>query len=450
MSDVTTRVVPRDELLTAETSEGAQELKPRSLTPTDELGREVGAVLRLPGLTLDPGAVDAERLDDETMIINMGPSHPSTHGVLRLMLELDGEFVLRTKPVIGYLHTGMEKTGEELSYVQGATNVTRMDYLSPVINELSYSMAVEALLDLEVPERAVWIRMLMSELNRISSHLVWMATNGMDLGASSMMIYGLRERELILAFFEKTAGLRLNLNYVRPGGVAADLPDGWQDDVTVICDTIDARTYEYDQLLTGQPIFRQRMVGVAPLTAEEALALGVTGPLLRSTGVAWDLRRSMPYLAYDQVDFDVIVGTYGDNFDRYAIRLNEIRESIKIVRQCIEMMPGGDYRSQDPKVTPPPRARIGESMEALIHHFKLFTEGFTVPIGEVYSAVESPRGELGCYIVSDGGPRPYRIHVRAPSFVNLQAIPLLMRGGSMSDTITVISTVDPVMGEVDR
>ncbi len=450
MSDVTTRVVPRDELLTAETSEGAQELKPRSLTPTDELGREVGAVLRLPGLTLDPGAVDAERLDDETMIINMGPSHPSTHGVLRLMLELDGEFVLRTKPVIGYLHTGMEKTGEELSYVQGATNVTRMDYLSPVINELSYSMAVEALLDLEVPERAVWIRMLMSELNRISSHLVWMATNGMDLGASSMMIYGLRERELILAFFEKTAGLRLNLNYVRPGGVAADLPDGWQDDVTVICDTIDARTYEYDQLLTGQPIFRQRMVGVAPLTAEEALALGVTGPLLRSTGVAWDLRRSMPYLAYDQVDFDVIVGTYGDNFDRYAIRLNEIRESIKIVRQCIEMMPSGDYRSQDPKVTPPPRARIGESMEALIHHFKLFTEGFTVPVGEVYSAVESPRGELGCYIVSDGGPRPYRIHVRAPSFVNLQAIPLLMRGGSMSDTITVISTVDPVMGEVDR
>jgi NADH-quinone oxidoreductase subunit D len=450
MTDVTTRTIDRDELLTAETSEGAQELKPRSLTPNDELGREVGAVLRLPGLTLDPSAVDAERLDDETMIINMGPSHPSTHGVLRLMLELDGEFVLRTKPVIGYLHTGMEKTGEELSYVQGATNVTRMDYLSPVINELSYSMAVEALLDLEVPERAVWIRMLMSELNRVSSHLVWMATNGMDLGASSMMIYGLRERELILAFFEKTAGLRLNLNYVRPGGVAADLPDGWQDDVTVICDTIEPRTYEYDQLLTGQPIFRQRMVGVAPLTAEEALALGVTGPLLRSTGVPWDLRRSMPYLAYDKVDFDVIVGTYGDNFDRYAIRLNEIRESIKIIRQCIEMMPAGDYRSQDPKVTPPPRARIGESMEALIHHFKLFTEGFTVPVGEVYSAVESPRGELGCYIVSDGGPRPYRIHVRAPSFVNLQAIPLLMRGGSMSDTITVISTVDPVMGEVDR
>ena len=450
MSEPTVRAAERVDLLTAETSEGAQELQRRDLTPSNELGREVGAVLRLDGRVLDARSIDVERPDDETMILNMGPSHPSTHGVLRLMLELDGEFVLRTKPVIGYLHTGMEKTGEELSYVQGATNVTRMDYLSPVINELSYSLAVEKLLGVEIPERATWIRMMMSELNRISSHLVWMATNGMDLGSSSMMIYGLRERELVLAFFEKTAGLRMNLNYVRPGGVAADLPDGWQDDVTVICDTIYERTFEYDQLLTGQPIFRQRMIGVAPLMAEEALALGVTGPLLRSTGVAWDLRRTMPYLAYDQVEFDVIVGTYGDNFDRYAIRLNEIRESIRIVRQCVEMMPAGDYRSQDPKVTPPPRARIGESMEALIHHFKLFTEGFRVPAGEVYSAVESPRGELGCYLVADGGAKPWRIHVRAPSFVNLQAVPLLMRGGSISDAITVISTVDPVLGEVDR
>ncbi|MHB1209052.1 MAG: NADH-quinone oxidoreductase subunit D [Acidimicrobiales bacterium] len=450
MSEPTVRIAERVDLLVAETSEGAQELRRRPDTTSDELGRELGAVLRVNGLNIDPNSIDHERRDDETMIINMGPSHPSTHGVLRLMLELDGEFVLRTKPVIGYLHTGMEKTAEDLSYVQGGTNVTRMDYLSPVINELSYSMAVEKLLGIEVPERAVWIRMLMSELNRMSSHLVWMATNGMDLGSTSMMIYGLRERELILAFFEKTAGLRMNLNYVRPGGVAADLPDGWQDDVQVICDTIYERTFEYDQLLTGQPIFRQRMIGVAPITAEEALALSVTGPLLRSTGVAWDLRRTMPYLAYDQVEFDVIVGTYGDNFDRYAIRLNEIRESIRIVRQCIEMMPKGDYRSQDPKVTPPPRARIGESMEALIHHFKLFTQGFQVPVGEVYSAVESPRGEIGCYIVSDGGPNPYRLHVRGPSFVNLQAVSLLMRGGSMSDTITVVSTIDPVMGEVDR
>ena len=450
MSDPTIRVAERVELLAAETSEGAQGLQARRVTDTDELGREVGAVLRTSGLTLDPNDVDFDRRDDETMIINMGPAHPSTHGVLRLMLELDGEFVLRTKPVIGYLHTGMEKTGEVLSYVQGGTNVTRMDYVSPISNELGYSMAVEKLLNIEVPDRAIWIRMMMAELNRVASHLVWLATNGMDLGATSMMIYGFRERELVLAFFEKTAGLRMNLNYVRPGGVAADLPDGWEDDVLVICDTIYERTFEYDELLTGQPIFRGRMIGVAPITAEEALALGVTGPLLRSTGVPWDLRRSMPYLAYDEVDFDVIVGTFGDNFDRYAIRLNEIRESVRIVRQCIEKMPSGDYRSQDPKVTPPPRARIDESMEALIHHFKLFTEGFHVPAGEVYSAIESPRGELGCYLVADGGPKPYRIHVRAPSFVNMQAVPLLMRGGSVSDAITVISSVDPIMGEVDR
>ncbi len=381
MSNPSVRVAERDALLVAETSEGFQGLQARATTSRDELGRELGAVLRGQGLSIDPNDVDYDRRDDETMIINMGPAHPSTHGVLRLMLELDGEFVLRTKPVIGYLHTGMEKTGEVLSYIQGGTNVTRMDYLSPIANELGFSMAVEKLLNVEIPPRAIWIRMLMAELNRISSHLVWLATNGMDLGATTMMIFGFRERELVLAFFEKTAGLRLNLNYVRPGGVAADLPDGWEDDVQVICDTIDERTYEYDELLTGQPIFRGRMVGVAPITAEEALALGVTGPILRSTGVPWDLRRSMPYLAYDQVDFDVIVGTYGDNFDRYSIRLNEIRESVRIVRQCLEKMPAGDYRSQDPKVTPPPRARIDESMEALIHHFKLFTEGFHVPGG---------------------------------------------------------------------
>jgi NADH-quinone oxidoreductase subunit D len=451
MSDeLTVRVAERSDLIAAETSEGPQGLQSRSATNVDELGRELGAVLRTSDLTLDPNDVDYERRDDETMIINMGPAHPSTHGVLRLMLELDGEYVLRTKPIIGYLHTGMEKTGEVLSYIQGATNVTRMDYLSPIGNELCYSMAVEKLLAIEIPERAIWIRMMMAELNRITSHLVWIATNGMDVGSTSTMIYGFRERELILAFFEKTAGLRMNLNYVRPGGVAADLPDGWEDDVLVICDTIYERTFEYDELLTGQPIFRGRMVGVAPINAEEALALGVTGPVLRSTGVPWDLRRTMPYLAYDQVEFDVIVGTYGDNFDRYAIRLNEMRESVRIIRQCLEKMPRGDYRSQDPKVTPPPRARIDESMEALIHHFKLFTEGFMVPPGEVYSAIESPRGELACYIVADGGPKPYRLHVRAPSFVNLQAVPLLMRGGMLSDAITVISTVDPIMGEVDR
>ena len=449
--DDTPRTIARPTWSSKETSEGTQELFGRGATTSDELGREIGAVLRLPdGQVLDPTQIDLDRRDDETMIINMGPQHPSTHGVLRLMLELDGEMVLRTKSIIGYLHTGMEKTAEELTYVQGATNVTRMDYLSPLHTETVFSMATETLLGIEVPDRAVWIRTLMLELNRLSSHLMWMATNGMDLGSTSMMIYGFREREMVMSFFEKTTGLRFNTNYVRPGGVAADLPDGWEDDIAVICDTVLARSFEYDDMLTGQPIFRERTEGVGGLTAEEALALSVTGPLLRSTGVPWDLRRTMPYLAYGELDFDVIVGTYGDNFDRYAIRLAEIRESIRMIRQIVERMPRGDYRIQDPKVTPPPRGRIDTSMEALIHHFKIFTEGFKVPEGEVYCAIESPRGELGCYLVSDGSSKPFRLHVRAPSFVNLQVLPLLLRGGLLSDAVACISSVDPVMGEVDR
>jgi len=435
----------------AETFEGSQELHPRADTSPDELAREVGSVLRLPeGHVVDASDLDVERPDDETMIINMGPQHPSTHGVLRLMMELDGETVLRTKPIIGYLHTGMEKTGEELTFQQGATNVTRMDYLSPLNNELVFSLATEQLLGIELPPRAVWIRMLLSELQRVSSHLMWLATNGMDVGSTTMMIFGFRERELVLAFFEKTTGVRMNHNFIRPGGTAADLPDGWEDDVEVILDNVTGRLFDYDELLTGQPIFRERMEGVGSLSADEALALSATGPILRSTGIAWDLRRAQPYLAYDQVDFDVIIGTYGDNFDRYAIRLNEIRESVRILRQVLEKMPRGDYRVQDKKVTPPPRARIDESMEALIHHFKIFTEGYKVPEGEVYVAVESPRGELGCYLVSDGSSKPYRLHIRAPSFVNLQSLPVMMHGGLVADAVATISSVDPVMGEVDR
>jgi NADH-quinone oxidoreductase subunit D len=380
----------------------------------------------------------------------MGPQHPSTHGVLRLMLELDGETVLRSKSVIGYLHTGMEKTGEDLTYLQGTTNTTRMDYLAPLFNELVFSLAAEKLLDVEIPERATWIRMLMTELNRISSHFTFLATNGMDLGASTMMIFGFREREALLAFFEKCSGLRMNTNYIRVGGVAADLPDGWRDDVLFLLDDLPERLIDYDTLFTGQTIWQERSQGVGVLTADEAIALGVTGPILRATGVPWDLRRAMPYMFFDQIDFDVVVGTYGDTFDRYAIRVNEIRESIKIVRQILERMPKGDYRVQDKKVTPPPRARIDESMEALIHHFKLFTEGFKVPEGEVYVAIESPRGELGCYMVSDGTAKPYRMHIRGPSFVNLQALPHLMHGGLIADAVAVISSCDPVLGEVDR
>jgi len=386
----------------------------------------------------------------ERMIMNMGPQHPSTHGVLRLVLEMDGETILRSKPVIGYLHTGMEKTGEELTYLQGPTNVTRMDYASPLFNELVFSLAVEELVGIEVPERGQWIRMLMSELNRISSHMLFMATNGMDLGAVGMMLYGWREREEVLRFFEAVTGLRMNHNYIRPGGVAADLPGGWAEELSAILDVIPDRLAEFDLLMTGQPIWRERLQGVGVLTAEEALALGATGPILRSTGYAWDLRRDQPYLRYDQVDFDVIAGSFGDCFDRYAIRLQEIRESIRIVRQIIDKMPDGDYRSQDKKVTPPPRARIDESMEALIHHFKIFTEGFKVPEGEVYVAVESPRGELGCYIVSDGSSKPYRMHIRGPSFVNLQTLPHLMKDSFLADTVAIVSSVDPIMGEVDR
>jgi NADH-quinone oxidoreductase subunit D len=435
----------------AQTSEGDQELSSRHLLAAAERLREVGAVLRMSEADAEGAVAELEAApEEETMIINMGPQHPSTHGVLRLMLELQGETVLRCKPIIGYLHTGMEWTGEELTYLQGPTNVTRMDYAAPLFNELVFSLCVEQLLEIEAPPRAVWIRMLMTEMNRISSHLLFMATNGMDLGAVSMMLYGWREREEVLRFFQAVTGLRMNHNYIRPGGVAADLPDGWRDDVLRLLDLIPPRLDEYDILMTGQPIWRERLQGVGVITADECIALGVTGPILRSTGYAWDLRRDLPYLAYDEVDFDVVVGTYGDCFDRYAIRLNEIRESIRLVHQILDRMPPGDYRIQDKKVTPPPRARIDESMEALIHHFKIFTEGFKVPEGEAYVAVESPRGELGCYIVSDGSSHPYRMHIRGPSFVNVQTLPHMMHGGLVADAVAIISSVDPIMGEVDR
>jgi NADH-quinone oxidoreductase subunit D len=437
--------------LEQETNEGAQEMQPRKGLKAAELLRELGATLRMSEAEAAEVA-DAEPEDDQTMLINMGPQHPSTHGVLRVMLELKGETVLRTKPIIGYLHTGMEKTGEDLTYLQGPTNVTRMDYASPLYNELVFSMATERLLGIEddIPERANWIRMLMTELNRVSSNLLFMATNGMDIGAVSMMLYGWREREEVLRFFELVTGLRMNHNYIRPGGVAADLPDGWRDAVLRLLEIIPPRLDEYDTLLTDQPIWRERLQGVGVITAQEAIALGATGPILRSTGVPWDLRRDLPYLYYDQMEFDVIVGTYGDTFDRYAIRLQEIRESLRIVRQILDRMPAGDYRIQDKKVTPPPRARIDESMEALIHHFKIFTEGFKVPEGEVYVAIESPRGELGCYLVSDGTSKPYRMHIRGPSFVNLQTLPHMMHGGLLADGVAIISSVDPILGEVDR
>ena len=438
------------EITAAGTNEGRQELQLRKDVSGKEILRGSGSVLRMS--ESEVAALAGTQSEDQTMIINMGPQHPSTHGVLRLMLELNGETVLRCKPVIGYLHTGMEKTGESLTFMQGGTNVTRMDYASPLNNELVFALTTEKLLgiDQDIPERAVWIRMLLSELNRISSHLLFMATNGMDIGAVSMMLYGFREREEVLRFFQKVTGLRMNHNFIRTGGVAADLPAGWRDEVLNLLDALPARLAEYEILMTGQPIWRERLQGVGVITRDEAIALSATGPILRSTGLSWDLRRDMPYLRYDKVEFDVIVGSYGDAFDRYSIRLNEIRESMRIVRQVLDAMPQGDYRIQDKKVTPPPRGRIDESMEALIHHFKIFTEGFKVPEGEAYVAIESPRGEIACYIASDGSATPYRMHVRAPSFVNIQTMPLMMRGGLVADAVAVISSVDPVLGEVDR
>ena len=325
-----------------------------------------------------------------------------------------------------------------------------MDYLSPFHNELAYSLAVERLLGIDVPPRAAAIRVLLTELNRVSSHLVALATNGMDIGAISMMIYGFRDREQILAFFEKTTGLRMNHNFIRPGGVAADLPPGWKDDVSEIVDGLPRRLQQYDDLLENNPIWVARTKGVGVISAEEAATYGITGPTLRSTGVDWDIRKTFPYSGIEQYEFEVAVGENGDVYDRYRIRMDEIAESLKIIEQVMDTIPKGDYRVDDRKVTPPPRARIDESMEALIHHFKLFTEGYKVPAGETYVAVESPRGELGCYLVSDGGANPYRMHTRAPSFYNLQALPIAMADSLMADTVATIASLDPVMGDVDR
>jgi NADH-quinone oxidoreductase subunit D len=431
--------------------------EPTDLTPTDEGAQEMALIEPEARLAEELGRVveddyvfDDEADEDERMILNMGPQHPSTHGVLRLQIELEGEIIRRTKPIIGYLHTGMEKTGEQLTFSQGGTNVTRMDYLAPFHNELAYSLAVERLLGIEVPPRAAAIRVLLTELNRCTSHLVALATNGMDIGAISMMMYGFREREQILAFFEKTTGLRMNHNFIRPGGVAADLPPGWKDDVSEILDELPRRLQQYDDLLENNPIWVARTKGVGVLSAEEATAYGITGPTLRSTGVDWDIRKAFPYSGIEQYEFEVPVGEHGDVYDRYRIRVEEIKESMGIVEQVMDTIPRGDYRVDDRKVTPPPRARIDESMEALIHHFKLFTEGYKVPAGETYVAVESPRGELGCYLVSDGGARPYRMHTRAPSFTNLQALPIAMADSLMADTVATIASLDPVMGDVDR
>jgi len=418
--------------------------------------------------SFDPtDASPAEELRQETMIVNMGPQHPSTHGVLRLLLELDGETVVSCRPIVGYLHTGIEKNCEYRTWQQGVTFVTRADYLSPFFNELAYCLAVERLLGTEAPPRAQVIRVMVCEMNRIASHLVWLATSGLELGAVSVMLYCFREREMLLDIFEAVTGLRMNHSYIRIGGVVMDLPPGAEDDVRGFLATMPGRIKEYEDLLSQNPIWIQRNRDVGLLSAEDALARGVTGPALRAAGVGRDVRRDEPYSGYETYEFDVITRTEADCYARFEVRLEEMKQSLRIIEQCLERLrEPGPVMVEDPKVRWPAELEVGpdgignseryikhimeESMEALIHHFKMVTEGVHVPPGEVYQVVESPRGELGFYVVSDGEHRPYRLRIRDPSFVNLQAVPVMVEGALVADVIAVIASLDPVMGGVDR
>ncbi|HVP38056.1 MAG TPA: NADH dehydrogenase (quinone) subunit D [Candidatus Saccharimonadales bacterium] len=393
---------------------------------------------------------DVANLHTETMTINMGPQHPSTHGVLRLVLELDGETVVRCTPVVGYLHTGMEKQGESKNYSKFIPTTDRMDYLAAISNNLGFCLAVEKLLGIEVPLRAQYIRVLLTEMTRISSHLVWLGTHAMDLGAQTVFLYCFREREKFQLLQEMICGARLTASFVRIGGVMLDLPDGFLEASREFVDQMPRHIAQYERLLTRNPIWLRRTQGVGVLTAEQCLALSVTGPMLRASGVKWDLRKARPYSSYEHFDFDVPTGTAGDVYERYLVRLEEMRQSVRICQQAIDRMPAGDYRARDSKYVLPPREDVHRSMEALIHHFRLVSEGFRPPVGEVYQAIEAPKGELGFYLVSDGGPNPYRVHVRGPSFVNLQSLPAMVEGRLVADVVAAIGSVDIVLGEVDR
>lgn len=385
-----------------------------------------------------------------TLLLNVGPQHPSTHGVLRLVLELDGEVVVRCTPVIGYLHTGFEKTYEYKTYHQGVTLTDRMDYLAPLSNNLGFALAVEKLFGIEPPPRAKVARIILVELQRIASHLVWLGTTALELGAMSVFLYCFREREQLLDIFEMCSGARMMTSYIRPGGLAQDLPAGFEAAVERVLRTFPERFQEYEDILSENELWLQRTVGVGVLSAEDAIALGVSGPNLRASGVGWDLRKTNPYAGYEEYDFAVPVETAGDSYARYRVRLREMYESLKIVRQALDRLPGGDYIVHDHKIAFPPRHELATSMEAVIHHFKLATEGYRVPAGEVYQMIESPRGQLGFYIISDGSGRPYRVHVRAPSFINLQALAKIAEGRLFADLIAIVASLDPVMGEVDR
>ncbi len=392
----------------------------------------------------------AEGSKDTTMVVNMGPQHPSTHGVLRLVVEIDGETVLKVVPDIGYLHTGIEKTCEAKFYQQVVPMTDRIDYLSPMSNNLCYCLAVEKLLEIEIPQRAQWIRVLLNELTRLNSHLVWLGTHAMDIGALTVFLYTFREREEILRIFEHVSGQRMMTSYFRVGGLALEPPLDLFDRIQKFLNILPERIDEYQNLLMGNPIWIARIKGIGHLSAADAIALGVTGPPLRASGVDWDLRRDMPYSSYEKFQFKVPTSTDGDVWARYMVRVEEMRESVKICQQALDGMPEGDIKADAPKVILPDREKMKTQMESLIYHFKIVTEGFPVPAGEVYQAIESPRGEMGYYVVSDGTAKPYRVHMRNPTFATLQALQTMCAGRLIADVVAVIGSIDIVLGEIDR
>ncbi len=397
-------------------------------------------------------AVTLEKIpgQEERVILSMGPQHPSTHGVLRLVLELDGETVIRSLYDIGYLHTGFEKSFEDKTYSQGITLTDRMDYLAPLSNNLAFCLAAEKLLELEIPSKAQWMRVLLTELTRIQSHLVWLGTHAIDIGAMSVFLYCFREREEILRIFEMVSGQRMMTSYFRIGGLALEPPLGWLDRVKKFVNKFPSRIDEYEDLLTQNPIWLRRTQGVGIISAEDAIAVGLSGPSLRASGVDWDVRKKQTYSSYDKFHFNIPTRSEGDVYARYMVRIGEMRESLEIVRQAMEGMPDGPIKANAPHIVLPERESMKTSIEALIYHFKIVTEGFHPPVGEVYQAIESPRGELGIYMVSDGSPKPFRCHVRAPSFANLQALAKMIEGRLIADVVACIGSIDVVLGEIDR
>jgi len=393
---------------------------------------------------------DNTELTTREITLNMGPQHPSTHGVMHLILHLQGEKIMKAEPDIGYLHRGMEKIAENLLYGQFVPYTDRLDYLSSMTNNLGYVMAVEKLLGLEIPERGKYIRVIVSELSRISSHLLAVGAWGLDLGAITMVIYAFREREMVLDLFEMLCGARLTYNYMKIGGLRGDLPPGFKEKCAEFIKIFPKRVDEYETLLTGNRIWLQRNKGVGVISAKDAIDLGLTGPSLRGSGVKWDIRKDEPYLVYDRLDFDVPVGTNGDCFDRYMCRVTEMRQAASIISQALQQIPDGPVNVEAPDIVSPPRQDVYNNMEALIHHFKIVSHGFKAPVGEVYASIEAPKGELGYYIRSDGTEKPFRVKIRAPSFVNLQGIDPMSRGAYFADVVSVISSLDPVFGEVDK